>query len=52
MVNQSGAALSQVRANRMSAEATYENSKVLYDQAIITFNRQKQLHDGRIDLGR
>ena len=48
MVNQSGAALSQVRANRMSAEATYKNSKVLYDQAIITFNRQKQLHDEKI----
>jgi HlyD family secretion protein len=48
MVNQSQAGVSQVRANRMAAEATYKSSKVLYDQAVISFNRQKQLHDEKI----
>jgi HlyD family secretion protein len=32
----------------MAAEATYKSSKVLYDQAVISFNRQKQLHDEKI----
>jgi HlyD family secretion protein len=48
MVSQSQAALSQVRASKMAAEATYKSSKVLYDQAVITFNRQKKLHDQKI----
>ncbi|MCW3126240.1 MAG: family efflux transporter, subunit [Bacteroidetes bacterium] len=48
MVSQSEAGVSQVRANRMAAEATYKSSKVLYDQAVISFNRQKQLHDEKI----
>jgi HlyD family secretion protein len=48
LVSQSNAGLSQVRANKSAAEATYRSSKVLYDQAIITFNRQKQLHDEKI----
>ena len=48
MVNQSQAGVSQVRANRMAAEATSKSSKVLYDQAVISFNRQKQLHDEKI----
>jgi HlyD family secretion protein len=48
LVSQAQAALSQVRANKMAAEATYSSSKVLYEQAIITFHRQKQLHDQKI----
>ena len=47
-VNQAKAGLSQVRANKMATEATYKSSQVLYDQAIITYNRQKQLHDEKI----
>jgi HlyD family secretion protein len=48
LVSQAQAGLSQVRANRQAAEATYNTSKILYEQAIITFNRQKQLHDEKI----
>jgi HlyD family secretion protein len=48
LVSQAQAGLSQVKANKMAAEATYNSSKILYDQAIITFNRQKQLHDEKI----
>jgi len=48
LVSQAQAGLSQVRANKMAADATYQSSKVLYDQAKITFNRQKQLHDEKI----
>ena len=47
-VNQAHAALSQVRANRMAAEATYSSNKILYEQALVSFNRQKQLHDEKI----
>lgn len=47
-VNQAQAGVSQVKANRMSAEATYNSNKVLYDQALVAFNRQKQLHDEKI----
>lgn len=48
VVTQSQAGVSQVRANRMAAEATAKNNKILYDQAVITYNRQKQLHDEKI----
>ncbi len=48
LVSQAQAGLSQVRANKMASEATYNSSKILYDQAIIAFNRQKQLHDQKI----
>lgn len=48
VVSQSQAGVSQVRANRMAAEATAKNNKILYDQAVITYNRQKQLHDEKI----
>jgi HlyD family secretion protein len=48
LVSQAQAGLSQVRANKLAAEATYNSSKILYDQAIVTFNRQKQLHDEKI----
>jgi HlyD family secretion protein len=48
LVSQSQAALSQMKANKMAAEATASSSEVLYYQAVITFNRQKQLHDQKI----
>ncbi|MFN8278407.1 MAG: efflux RND transporter periplasmic adaptor subunit [Chitinophagales bacterium] len=48
VVAQSQASVSQVRANRMSAEASYKNAKALYDQAVVTFGRNKQLHDEKI----
>jgi HlyD family secretion protein len=47
-VNQAQAAVSQIRANQMAAEATYQSNKVLYDQALVSFNRQKLLHDEKI----
>ncbi|MFN8309902.1 MAG: efflux RND transporter periplasmic adaptor subunit [Chitinophagales bacterium] len=48
VVAQSQAGVSQVRANRSGSEASYKNAKALFDQATITFNRNKQLHDEKI----
>ena len=48
VVAQSQAGVSQVRANRSGSQASYNNAKVLYDQALITFNRNQQLHDEKI----
>lgn len=48
VVAQSEAGVNQVRANRTSAQVSYNSSKALYDQALITFNRNKQLHDEKI----
>jgi HlyD family secretion protein len=47
-VNQAVAGVNQVKANRMSADASYSSAKILYDQAVIAYNRQKQLHDDKI----
>jgi HlyD family secretion protein len=47
-VNQAVAGVNQIKANRAAAEATANSNKILYDQALISFNRQKQLYDEKI----
>lgn len=46
--SQASATVSQVKANLVSAEASFKNQQIQYEQAKITFKRQEQLHAEKI----
>lgn len=46
--SQASATVSQVKANLVSAEASFKNQQIQYEQAKITFKRQELLHAEKI----